>query len=123
MEGGKVMKGRLIFKTVFVIILTFILIGLIFIIYDKAGTAAHIYNPLLVSDYVIIDESKDCSGEEELIYEDSKYKYYLPCPSSYDISLEWTDGDTDLLKNALNNKKVTIESLEDHGLKVIKHEK
>ena len=117
------MKGRLIFKVVFVIFLTAILIGLIFIIYDKTGTAAHIYDPLLISDYVIVNETKECSGEEEYLYEDDNYKYYLPCPSSYDIYLEWTDGDKDLIKNAWNNKKVSINSLIEHGLIVKKYEK
>ena len=67
--------------------------------------------------------NKKCKQEEELIYEDKDYNYYLSCLGSYNIYLEWTDGSRDLVKNALINKKVTIKSLEEHGLKIIRHEK
>ena len=117
------MRGRIYLKIIFVVILTGILMGLIFIIYDRAGTRAHIYNPLELADYVIKDENKKCKAEEELIYEDEDYNYYLTCLGSYNIYLEWTDGSRDLLKNALNNKKVNMASLIEHGLEVVKHEK
>ena len=117
------MRGSIYLKIIFVVVLTAILLFLIFIIYDKTGTRTGIYDPLILSDYTIKDENDGCQRGEELIYEDDDYSYYLPCLSSYKIYLEWTDGDRDLIKNALNNNKVTIESLIDHGLEVVKHEK
>ena len=117
------MSNRLIFKMVFVVILVAILLGLVFIIYDKTGTMAHIYDPLIVSEYTIVDENEICEAGEEFLWEDDEYEYYLPCLSSYKIFLEWTDGDRDLIKNALNNNKVDIDSLLKHGLTVNKHAK
>ena len=123
MEGGKIMKSKIYLKIVFVVILTAILFCLIFIIYDKAGTRAHIYEPLSIADYIIKDESSSCNKGEEKIYEDKNYNYYLTCMNSYDIYLVWSDGGKDLVKNALQNNKVTIESLQEHGLTIVKHEK
>ena len=123
MEGGKKMNFKMSVKIAFVIILSVILVGLIFIINDKTGKRAHIYDPLVLSDYVIENETKKCDDGEEFLYEDDNYKYYLPCKSSYDIYLQWDDGARDLVKDALNNKKVNIDSLTEHGLKVIKHAK
>ena len=117
------MRGNLYLKIAFVVVLSVVLLFLIFIIYDKAGKRTGIYEPPALADYIIVDLSEDCKKGEELIYEDEKYSYYLPCLSSYDIYLEWTDGARDLIKNAINNNKVTIDSLIEHGLKVIKHEK
>ena len=123
MEGGKIMRARLTFKIMFVFILSLLLTGLLFIIFDKAGTRARFYDPSLVADYVLVNKNETCVKTNELLYEDESYSYYLPCTSSYDVYLEWTDGDKDLVKNALNSGKVTIGSLIDHGLEVEKHEK
>ena len=117
------MRGRLYLKIVFVIFLSAILFCLIFIIYDKAGTRTHIYDEIVLSDYVIKNENVNCPKGEELIFEDDKYNYYLNCLGSYKIYLIWDDGSKDLVKNALKNKKVTIDSLINHGLEIIKHEK
>ena len=117
------MNSKIYMKIVAVIFLNALLGLFIYIVYDKAGTRARIYDPLLIADYRIKDTNKDCVKEEELIYEDKEYGYYLPCQGSYNIYLEWDDGSKDLIKNALKNKKVTIESLKDHGLKIIEHEK
>ena len=114
------MKTRIIFKSIFLVILLIILGCLIFIINDKAGKAAKIYNPLLLSSYTIFydNEGKDCMNNPEVFYKDSKYQYSLTCYSSYDTYLLWDDGTKELIKNALNNKKVDIDSLEKHGLKM-----
>lgn len=117
------MRVKIYFKITYVIFLTVILVCLLYIIISKAGTRAHIYEPLQIADYVIKDENKNCKKEEELLYEGENYNYYLTCLGSYNIYLEWSDGSRDLVKNALKNKKVTIESLIEHGLKVVKHEK
>ena len=117
------MRARITFKIMFVIILSIVLIGLIFIICDKAGTGARVYNPIVLSDYTIVHENNECLNTKELLYEDTKYLYYLPCASSYDTYLVWTDGDKDLVKNALYYEKVTINSLIEHGLEIEKHEK
>ena len=122
MEGGKVMNSKIMFKSIFVGMLLIILIGLIFIIFDKAGTGAHIYSPLVLNDYKIIDETVDCDNNKYLIYSDEKNNYYLNCSNS-NIFILWDDGARDSLEFDLKISKVTIESLIEHGLKVIKDEK
>lgn len=118
------MKSRLIFKSIFVVVLLIILFCLVFIIYDKAGTGARIYDPILLSTYTIYydNDDKECMQTPEVFYKDSKYSYSLPCISSYDTYLIWDDGTKELVKNALENNKVDIESLEKHGLKVQRNE-
>ena len=123
MEGGKRMKTRLIIKSIFVFFLSVILICLVIIIFDKAGTGAGIYNPPKLVDYVIVDKTEVCTDVLELIYSDKKYNYYLPCQKSSTVFLEWDEGVTDPLRFAIENEKVTIDSLIDHGLGVIKDEK
>ena len=123
MEGGKKMKSRIIFKSIFVFFLTIILFCLIFIIFDKTGTGATIYNPPAIVDYTIIDNRDECENNTELIYSDKNYNYYLVCSNSSSVFLSWDEGVVDPLKFALEKEKVTMNSLINHGLKVIKNEK
>lgn len=122
MEGGKGMKTKIILKSIFVFFLTLILIGLLYIIFSS-GDAPSIYSPLQVVDYKIQDDTEACPAALELIYSDNKYNYYLSCIKSANISIIWDDGVVDSLKNAIEKEKVTIESLERHGLEIIKNEK
>jgi hypothetical protein len=122
MEGGKVMKSKLIFRIVFVTLLAVILLGLIFIIFDKTGSGAHIFDQGVLNDYKISDETVDCDGIKKLIYSDKKYDYYLECSNSK-IFIIWDDGARDSLDFDLNINKLSMSSLEAHGLKVIKDER
>ena len=117
MEGGKVMKIRVLF----VIILCLILFSLLYIIYGESK----LDDTLVLSTYTILydNETDECVDTPEVIYKDGKYKYYLSCASSYDTYLLWDDGTKELIKNALDNNKVDIKSLENHGLKIIKNGK
>jgi len=117
------MNIKLIFKCIFVFFLTLILIGLVYIIIDKAGTGTGIYDPLKIVDYKIEDKTETCDDALELIYSDDKYNYYLPCMKSENISLVWDDGVVDSLSHALEFQKVDIDSLESHGLDIVKNEK
>ena len=116
------MKNRIVFKSIFLFFLIIILIGLIFIIFDKAGTRTGIYMPKPI-DYRIEYDSEVCLDALEEIYSDSKYTYSLPCISSSNIKIVWEDGITDPLMFAIEKEKVTMESLEEHGLKIYKNEK
>ena len=119
------MRTRLVFKSIFTVIIIIILIGLIFIIYDKAGTGTGIYDPLALSTFKIEYDKLDveCTPEPEIIYEEEDFFYCLPCMSSYNIYFVLADGTKELLKNAINNKKVNIKSLEKEGLAIIKYAK
>ncbi len=116
------MKTKIILKSIFVFFLTLILIGLIYIIFSKTPGNIQVSN-LKIVDYVIRDDSNVCPSALELIYTDDEYNYYLPCIKSANITLVWEDGVIDSLKNALEHEKVTITSLEKHGLEIIKNEK
>ena len=116
------MKSKLFFKGLFVLVLLSILFCLVFIIYDKTGKRTRIYDPLLLSTYTILYDSDVCMSSPEVIYSDKKYEYSLPCISSYDTYLLWDDGTKELVKNALENNKVDIDSLLSHGLKLEKNE-
>ena len=115
------MKTKIVFRIVFVAVQIVILACLTFIIFDKAGTGAHIA-PLVLTDYTIVDETEDCISGKDLIYSDSKYNYYLNCTNSK-IYIAWDDGARDSLKFDLGINKLTIDSLIEHGLKVEKDEK
>ena len=117
------MKTKLVLKCIFLFFLLIILIGLLYIIMQKAGTSPEMYSPLKVVDYYIQNDTEECPKALELIYSDKKYNYYLPCIESENITLVWEDGVVDSLKNAISKEKVTIESLKRHGLDILKNEK
>ena len=72
----------------------------------------------------IIDESKDtvCASAIEYYYEDNNYKYYFTCIKSGSIFVI-VDGKKYNIKEALNNKVVTMAELESNGFKPLKEEK
>lgn len=110
------MKLKLAFRCVFTILLCVITILLMIICFTKAtNTNISIVN---IIDYKIENNSEECDATLELIYTESNTKYYLPCTMSNDIVLVWNDGSRDYLKDALNNQKVTIKSLKNHGLEI-----
>ena len=71
-----------------------------------------------------IDESKDtaCASAIEYYYEDNNYKYYFTCIKSGSIFVI-VDGKKYNIKEALNNKVVTMAELESNGFKPLKEEK
>ena len=121
-EGGKVMKVKIFFKVLFILTLVFVFCFFIYIIYVKIDTN---YNSSLLSTYTIFydNNTDECTSSPEILYSDNEYNYSLSCVSSYNTYLLWDDGTKELLKNALDNNKVDIKSLENHGLKIIKNGK
>ena len=111
------MKTKITLKIIFAISLVVILIGLICVIFLKNEGEK---TPTI--DYKIVDNTKSCAEALEEIYKDQKYTYYLPCIKSDNIELVWNNGEKDYLKDAINNKKVSIDSLKEHGLEVIEYE-
>lgn len=114
------MKLKLALRCVFTIILSIIVIFLIIICFLKTTTnTPSMYN---LVDYVIENNSDGCDSVPELIYTENNTKYYISCTMSNDILLIWNDGSKDYLKDALNNGKVTIKSLKNHGLDIYEEE-
>ncbi len=111
------MKTKITLKIIFVTLLIIILIGLTMLIFSNNEST----NINKIIDYKIIDRTTSCTEELEEIYKDDKNTYYLPCVKSGNIKLVWDNGEIDLLKNAINNGKVTIKSLKDHGLELYEY--
>ena len=108
------MKIRIIFKSIFLLVLLFLLIGLTIIIFSDNN----IYSRKLprIEDYKIIYED-ECKNDLVLLEEDDDYKYYIYCDVN-NIHLKWDYGNIDSLNTALKYKKVTIDSLMSHGLNI-----
>ena len=119
MEGGKKLKTKITLKIIFITLLVAISIGLVILIFTTNNEDNEINK---IVDYKIVDDTTSCEEELEEIYKDNKSTYYLPCVKSANIKLVWDNGETDLLKNAINNGKVTIESLKEHGLEIYEYE-
>ena len=113
------MKTRIMFKCMFLIVLLFLLIGLTIIIFSD--NSIYKDNRLKLEDYKIVYDS-ECKNEINVIYEDDKNKYIINCDLN-NIHLKWDYGNIDSLNTALKYKKVTIDSLKSHGLKIIEIEK
>lgn len=66
--------------------------------------------------YVLLDYSEDYEGEQELIYETDKYKYYLKGKKSDEVLISFSLTNlTMTLKYALNNNYITLEELEEYS--------
>lgn len=118
MEGGKTMKK--IVKRIFILILGIIMISLSFIAFSNLNDSMPIsmYIPINY-EYSLIDKSESCAMALELIYETNTTAYFLPCIKSNSIYLEYADGTIVSLRDAIDEEKVSIESLIEHGLEVI----
>lgn len=75
------------------------------------------------TNFIIIDETKVCAEALELFYTDDYYNYYFPCIQSEYIYIKYDNGYKALVKEALMNNLVTIQQLEDKGLKIYKYNK
>lgn len=107
MAGGKMNKIKRMAILLMVISVIYLIV---FLFFEYKRT----------NDYKIIDNTMTCAEALEEIYKDDSYIYYLTCIKSDNIYLEWDNGDTYKLTEAINKELVTIESLIDHGLEVYK---
>lgn len=71
-------------------------------------------------DFEIIDTTEICAEALEGIYSDNVYEYFLPCIKSQNITIKFSDETSLSLKEALKTKRVTINELEEKGLKIYK---
>ena len=68
---------------------------------------------------IIYDDTK-CNNVGEEIYRDDIYIYTLPCYNSKDIKIKFENNIEMNLKEALDNKKVTIDALKKKRLLIDK---
>jgi len=90
--------------------------------HDVCEKWANAEDAIIHNDYVIVDETEICADALEEIYNDELYVYYLPCIKSGNIYLKYNSGDKIYLRDALEQKQVTIEELIEKGLKVYKED-
>lgn len=103
--------------------LIFIIFGLA-IIAIIAGILFSIKKRKLENNNIkIIDATYSCIQSKEKIYEDDNFIYYFPCKQSNSVFVKFPNGNKILVIKALEEKKVTIETLIDNGLDVIKEKK
>lgn len=64
-----------------------------------------------------------CTDSKEEFYQDDNYKYSFPCMMSSKIIVYFNDGTQEYVREALNNKDITISDLDKHEIKYYKEEK
>lgn len=89
--------------------------------YDKNGkdaTSAYNYGKQVKMIQNTLDS--ECSDALEMFYQDSDYVYYFPCMMSSRIIAFYNDGTQKYVRDALNDKDITISDLDTYGIKYIK---
>ena len=76
----------------------------------------------------IIDKSRNidnfsCDTALEYFYEDEKYYYSYECLKSDYVIVKYSDGNEETVKEALNNNRIDIGTLDKFKIHYIKHEK
>jgi len=71
----------------------------------------------------IIDATYMCNNSLEQFYEDDNYIYSFPCVKSSSVYVKFENGNKMLVVDALDEEKVTIDTLIDAGLKIYKYKK
>ena len=69
-------------------------------------------------EYTLIFKADKCTSAMNLIYKDKNLEYYTECYSLDDIYVNWSNAKIDSLKECLDNKKIDIKSLKEHGLEI-----
>lgn len=80
-------------------------------------------NNLLKNRIEILDATYSCDGNYQRFYEDREYIYFFPCTMSNSVFVLFPNGNKQLVVNALEEEKVTIDELIKAGLNVDKRKK
>lgn len=111
------MKLKRIIKSIFITALALIFVGLAVIAFCDLRNDEGATKPVETIDYKILDKTGDtCAEALDYFYSDLNYNYYFTCIKSDSIYLEWNNGKITKMMDDLNTKKVTINSLLEHGL-------
>ena len=114
------MKTKMILKSIFVTILALILVALSIIAFTKIDKTDALYDLTKDKDYRIVDNVDSCTQKfMDCFYKNDNGEYCFECKKSNEVLLEWSDGSQTKMIDSLNDGTVTIESLIEHGLKVV----
>ena len=115
------MKLKMIIKSIFVTVLSLILVALAVIAFMKIDKTDDLYSLTGKKDYRIIYNIDSCEEKfMDCFYKEGETYYCFECRKSTEVLLEWSDGSQTRMIDDLENGKVTIESLIANGLKVVK---
>ena len=109
------MKKRTVIILLVFISLIAIILGIVLLIKN---------NDLNKQKITILDATYNCNQVKEVLYEDSDYKYILPCQKSNSMFIKFSKNDNKVpIKKALDDKLVTIDELIKAGLEVTTEKK
>lgn len=118
------MITKKIFKSIFITSLSFILVCMsIICAADLSDSEQPLSNEIDYSKlkYEIINRNKMCQDELEKIYSTENEIYYTYCKN--DVYIKWENGEIDLLEDALVDKKIDINDLGKHNIKIVVEDK
>ena len=110
---GENMKLKIVLKSILFTGIALLLVALSIIAFSSLNNVETINPEDIARDYQIIDYNGICAEVVECFYNDGKKDYCLSCAKSDKIILSWSDG------SHLKSGKVSINSLIEHGLKVV----
>lgn len=77
--------------------------------------------------YTIVDKSKEsgvmCAQALQKFYEDDKNEYYYSCIKDDLVIVEYSNGTSETVSEALKKGKISIDELDDYGIKYYIEEK
>ena len=114
------MKTKMVIKSIFVTLLVIILVALAVIAFTKIDKTDALYELNKSVDYRIVDNIDNCTQKHmDCFYENENGEYCFECKKSNEVLLEWSDGSQTKMLDSLKEGSVSIESLIEHGLKVV----
>lgn len=116
---GKNMKLKIVLKSILFTGIALLLVALSIIAFSSLNNVETINPEDIAKDYQIIDYNGICAEVVECFYNDGKKDYCLSCAKSDKIVLSWSDGSQTNMMEDLKSGKVSINSLIEHGLKVV----
>ena len=111
------MKLKMIIKSIFVTVLSLILVALAVIAFMKIDKTDDLYSLTGKKDYRILDNIDSCEEKfMDCFYKEGETYYCFECRKSTEVLLEWSDGSQTRMIDDLEKGNVTIESLIANGL-------
>ena len=116
---GENMKLKIVLKSILFTTIGLLFVALFVIAFSNLNDEETTKPEDIARDYQIIDYNGICPEVVECFYNDGEKDYCLSCNKSDKIILSWSDGSQSKMIDDLKEGKVSIQSLIDHGLKVV----
>ena len=113
------MKLKIVLKSILFTTIGLLFVALFVIAFSNLNDEETTKPEDIARDYQIIDYNGICAEVVECFYNDGKKDYCLNCTKSDKIILSWSDGSQTNMMEDLKSGKVSINSLIEHGLKVV----